>query len=93
MRRHAEVGEQAVDMLHTIIVHPVLQIAEVAAHEREAVARIGNVALRICILVEAVQMCAVGEARQYLARVATATEGDIHVYAARLDVEPVNALA
>ncbi len=47
-------ASESVYMLHTVIAHPVLQIAEVAAHEREAVAGVGYVALRVGVLVETV---------------------------------------
>ena len=93
VRRHAEVGQQTVDVVYLVVAHPVLQVSEVAAYERKAVAGVGNVALGVGVLVETVEVCAVGEPREYLARVPSATEGDIYINAARLDVESVDALA
>ena len=67
MARHAEVGEESVDMVDTIVAHPVLQKPEVAEHEGEIAGitevRSGTVSsrhrytlCRVGILVEAVQM-------------------------------------
>ena len=91
MARHTEVGKQSVYPLHAVIAHPVLQIAEVAPHEGEVVLRF-HVVFRVGILVETVEMPCISEARQYLAAMTATTEGDVYVYAVRLDVEAVDAL-
>ena len=66
MTRYAEVGQHAIELLHSVIAHPVPQVAEVTPHEGEACI-IHNVAFRIGILVEAIQMCHIIHPAQHLA--------------------------
>ena len=92
VRRHPEVCQQSVDVVDTVVAHPVFQIAEVAAYECELLVRVAYVAFGIGILVETVQMRAFGQPAQYLARVSAAAERHVDVYATGLDVEPAHAL-
>ena len=85
MARYAEVGKQTVDLLHAIVAHPVFQVSEVGANEGE-VGICHHVSFGIGILVEAVEVCALAEAGEYLPGVSATAEGYIYVDAARLDI-------
>ena len=89
--RHPKVGNQAMDVVHTVVAHPVRQIAEVAAHKRKAFVAFGNIAFGIGILVEAVKMTVVAQAAQNFAAVTTTAKGDINIGARRVNVTAVDA--
>ena len=80
-------------MVYVVIAHPVFQVAKVATHEGEVVGGIGaNVSFGIGILIEAEEAGGGVEASQYLARMASSTEGYVNIHAARLNVEAIDAL-
>ena len=92
MRRHTEVGKQSVYMFHTVIAHPVLEIAEIAPHESETASGVRDVAFGVGVLVEAEQPAALAEAREYLSRMAATAERHVHIRAVRAYGESVHAL-
>ena len=87
----AQVGQQAVDMLHAIVAHPLFHISEVAPDEGESVV-VDDIFLRIGILVETVEVTVRPQTAQNLAAVAAATERDVHIDPVGLNGQPVNAL-
>ena len=91
MARHTEVGQYTIELLHTVVAHPVTQVAEVAAHEGETLV-VHDVALGIGILVEAVEAPRSIHAAQYLTRVTATAEGHVGIHAALLDGQPVDRL-
>ena len=102
--RHAEVGQQAVDMVDAVVAHPVAQVAEIGPDEGEArvvdkapctvavLLGLQDILLGVGILVEAVEVAVGAKAAQNLARVASATERDIHINTVGLDGKSVDAL-
>ena len=84
--RHAEVGQQAVDGVDAVVAHPVVEVAEVAAHELPAPVAAPAPRDGILVLVEAEQPSLATEAAQNLTTMAAAAECSIHVNAISLDV-------
>ena len=91
MARHAQIGQQTVDVLHIVVAHPVFQVAEIASHERETLV-VHDVFLRVGILVETVQMALLAQSAQYLPAVTAAAERHVHIDAVGLDVQSVDTL-
>lgn len=89
MARHAKVGKQSINMLHSVVAHPILEVAEVAPYEGKSFISLRNVLLGIGILVEAIKVGFGVEPTQYLAAMTATAEGHIDVYAAWLNVESV----
>ena len=89
--RDAKISQYAIKSFHVVVAHPVLQIAKIAAHEGKAPV-IGDVLLRIGILVETIEMAFVREMMEYFIRVAAAPEGHIGIDAVGLNIQPGNAL-
>ena len=92
VRRHAQVGQQPVDVLFAIIAHPLLHVAEVAAHKHQPLVVVVDVLLGILVLVEGVESSLWPQTAQYLVRVAATAVGDIYIDTIGLDVQPVDAL-
>ena len=88
--RNAKVGQQAVNFLHSIVAHPLLDIPEVAADKGESVI-VDHVLLSIGILVEAVEVAVEPQASQDLAAVSAAAESHVHIDTVRPDSQAVNA--
>ena len=91
MTRHAEICQQSVNLFHTIIAHPVAEVAEVAPDEGEALV-VNHVLLGILILVKTVKVALFVEVPEYLTAMPSTAEGDIHINAAGLDIKPADAL-
>ena len=91
MARHAEVCQQPVDLFHTIIAHPVLQITEITSYKSETLV-VDDVLLRIFVLVKAVQMALLTQSAEDLTTVAATAEGHVYINATGLDLKPVDAL-
>ena len=91
MTRHAQIGQQAVDVVNAVEAHPVLQIPEVRAHKRES-AVVDDVPLGIGILVEAVEVSLFAQPAQDFARMAPTAERHVHIRAVGPDVQTVDAL-
>ena len=58
MARHTEVGQDAVNVFHVVIAHPVGQISEIASDEREVLLSFWHILLCVGILVETEEMAA-----------------------------------
>ena len=56
MARHAEIGQDAVNVFHVVIAHPVGQKSEITSDEREVLLSFRHIFLRIGILVETEEM-------------------------------------
>ena len=91
MARYTEVCQQPVNLLHTIVAHPVAKIAEVAPDKGETLV-VDDVPLCILILIEAEETALRTKMPEDLTTVPTATEGHVHINAVGLDVKPANAL-
>ena len=90
MARHAEVSQNAVQALHAIIAHPVLQISEIAPHEGEA--PVGNgIGRRVCILVKTVQVALRRQPGHNLPTMAASAERGVHVHSGRVGHQTVHA--
>ena len=78
----------------SVVEHPVLEEAEVAADEGEVrfAFHLFGILQGILVLVEAVEMSCALKAPEYLPAVAAATECEVHIYAAGLDVKSINCL-
>ena len=89
--RHAQVGQQAVHMVHAIVAHPLAEIPEVAPDKGEPVV-IDDIPFSVGILVEAVEMALSIQMTEDFPAVTATTEGNIHINTVGLDSQPVNAL-
>ena len=95
--RYTEVGQQSVYLLHTVVPHPVLQVAEVAAHEGEVLGRLSvsevDVFLGIGVLVKAVEVTLGTQLLQDGTTVTAATKGDVHINPVWTDLQTLQTFA
>lgn len=88
--RHAKVGQYAINMLHIVVAHPVLQIPEIAPHKGKALVAIRYVLLCIGVLVKTVEVGVIAKPPQYFAAVSASAKGHIYIDATGLNVKPVH---
>ena len=91
MTGYAQVGQQSVNLLYTVILHPIADISKVAANEGKSII-VDDIFFCVGILVKTVQMTFRTQARQYLFGMTATTESYVYVNAVGLDIQPVNAL-
>ena len=88
----SQIGKESVDMVHAIVAHPVVEIAEIASHKGKILWRITDILLGIWVLVKTKQPSCTIEATQYLTAMSASSESNIHIDASRTDIETVNTL-
>ena len=92
----AQVGQDAVNTLYFVVLHPVLQETEVASYEGKSLS-VGllqwlSVLQGIQVLVETVQMTAFSQSAQNLPAVSASTESQVNIRPVGLDVKSVYCL-
>ena len=89
--RHAEVGQQAVNVAHAVEPQKVLEVCKVLVYQAETRV-VDTIAGCVAVAVESVEASALTKARQDGARVTAAAEGDVDIYPVGAYVEPIQAL-
>lgn len=84
----AQVGQYAVHLTNAVVVHPVLQVAEVAMNEGPP-RIVYRIAEGVGVLVKGVETTVRTEALHDAAAMTTTSEGDIHVDAILAYLQPV----
>ena len=88
--RNAQVGQQTVDLINSVVAHPLLEIPEVAPDESKPLV-VDDVLFGIGILVETIEMSIWPQVLQYFPAVTTTAKSDVDIDTVRLDSQPVNA--
>ena len=91
VKRHAKVGQQAVDALHAVVAHEILQKRKIAVYKCKPRV-IYAVLPGVHILVEAVEVSLGSKPLHYGTAVPAATECNVDIRAIRLDVKSLHAL-
>ena len=91
MKRHAQVGKNAVHAVHAVVAHKVLQKGKIAVYECKS-GVVDAVGIGVHILVETIKVSVAAQMLHYGARVTTATKGDVDIGAVGLNVKSVDAL-